>query len=160
MKTLKEKLNAKLSKNGGFTLVEMLIVVAIIAILVAVSIPLISNALDKTRHATDEANERAAKSEIMIAYMISEDGKIDGVAVAKDTWFAYHAAEGAIKKDAPAANLGYGQCTKHNHGGDNYIAISYDPTDGTVSTKWVAAGTAPSGTAAEVGNTCLDHALS
>ena len=33
-------LKAKLKKQGGFTLIEMLIVVAIIAILIAVSIPL------------------------------------------------------------------------------------------------------------------------
>ena len=46
-------LNRKLSKKSGFTLVEMLIVVAIIAILIAVSIPLVSQALEKARDATD-----------------------------------------------------------------------------------------------------------
>ena len=35
------KLKAKLKKQGGFTLIEMLIVVAIIAILIAISIPLV-----------------------------------------------------------------------------------------------------------------------
>lgn len=56
MKGLREKFQ----KNGGFTLVEMLIVVAIIAILVAVSIPMVSGALEKARHAVDEANYRNA----------------------------------------------------------------------------------------------------
>ena len=60
MKTLKERLSAKLSKNGGFTLVEMLIVVAIIAILIMVSIPMIGANLDKARMAVDDANERTA----------------------------------------------------------------------------------------------------
>ena len=41
MKGLREKFR----KNEGFTLVEMLIVVAIIAILVAVSIPLVNTSL-------------------------------------------------------------------------------------------------------------------
>lgn len=62
MKKLKEKLSAKLSKNGGFTMVEMLIVVAIIAILMAVSIPLFNNALEKARHGVDAANIRSAIS--------------------------------------------------------------------------------------------------
>lgn len=63
MNMLKAKLNKKLGKNGGFTLVEMLIVVAIIAILVAVSIPLVSSSLEKAKISTDKANMRAAKAE-------------------------------------------------------------------------------------------------
>lgn len=53
-------LKAKLKKEGGFTLVEMLIVVAIIAILIAISIPMVSKALEKARHAVDQANIRDA----------------------------------------------------------------------------------------------------
>ncbi len=61
-----EKLQKKLKKQGGFTLVEMLIVVAIIAILIAVSIPMVSGALDRAREATDAANVRAAKAQASI----------------------------------------------------------------------------------------------
>lgn len=73
MKKLKEKLNAKLSKNGGFTLVEMLIVVAIIAILIAVSIPLVSDSLEKAREATDDANLRAAVAIGNMYYLSNPD---------------------------------------------------------------------------------------
>ena len=59
----------KLGKSGGFTLVEMLIVVAIIAILIAVSIPLISSSLEKARHAVDDANERDAIALATVFYL-------------------------------------------------------------------------------------------
>ena len=56
----------------GFTLAELLIVVAIIAVLTAVSIPLFSRQLEKSREATDAANIRSGYSELMAA-VISND---------------------------------------------------------------------------------------
>ncbi len=52
----------KLNKKG-FTLAELLIVVAIIAVLVAISIPVFSSQLEKSREAVDLANIRAAYAE-------------------------------------------------------------------------------------------------
>ena len=46
----------------GFTLAELLIVVAIIGVLVAVSIPIFTAQLSKARLATNQANARAAKA--------------------------------------------------------------------------------------------------
>lgn len=43
----------------GFTLAELLIVVAIIAVLVAIAIPVFTTQLEKAREATDEANIRS-----------------------------------------------------------------------------------------------------
>lgn len=48
------------NKNKGFTLAELLIVVAIIAVLVAISIPIFSKQLEKSRDATSVANIRSA----------------------------------------------------------------------------------------------------
>lgn len=49
----------KLNNKKGFTLMEMLIVVAIIAVLVAVAIPTFTSALNKAKAGTDLANIRS-----------------------------------------------------------------------------------------------------
>ena len=67
----KESDNMRKSKKG-FTLAELLIVVAIIAVLAAVSVPLFSRQLEKSREATDAANIRSGYSELMAA-VISND---------------------------------------------------------------------------------------
>ena len=46
-------------KNRGFTLLEMLIVIAIIAVLVSVSVPVVTNSSAKAKATTDAANMRA-----------------------------------------------------------------------------------------------------
>lgn len=58
MKNLKKKLG----KKNGFTLVEMLIVIAIIAILIAISIPMVNSSLENARKAVDQSNARNAIS--------------------------------------------------------------------------------------------------
>ena len=58
----------KYSRNG-FTLAELLIVVAIIGILVAISIPVFTTQLHKARVATDWANLRAYYSEIQADFI-------------------------------------------------------------------------------------------
>jgi len=53
--------------NKGFTLAELLIVIAIIGILVAMIILTLSNSLEKAREATDLANIRTGCAELMDA---------------------------------------------------------------------------------------------
>lgn len=63
--------NNKRNKKG-FTLAELLIVVAIIAVLVAISIPIFTSQLEKSKEATDAANLRAAYAEVMAAALTDE----------------------------------------------------------------------------------------
>lgn len=55
--------------NKGFTLAELLIVVAIIAVLVAIAIPIFTTQLEKSRESTDIANLRSAYAAGQVAAM-------------------------------------------------------------------------------------------
>lgn len=70
-KDMKNLMKTKVNKKG-FTLAELLIVVAIIAVLVAISIPIFTSQLEKSRDATDEANVRSAIAEVTAA-VLSDD---------------------------------------------------------------------------------------
>ena len=71
----------ELKKRGykGFTLMEMLIVVAIIAVLIAIAIPVFSAQLNKAQLATDTANMRSQYSEKVA------DAMLDSATVATGT---------------------------------------------------------------------------
>lgn len=64
---IKTKLNHK-----GFTLAELLIVVAIIGVLVAISIPIFTSQLERSRESVDLANVRSAYAEVKTAAMTED----------------------------------------------------------------------------------------
>jgi prepilin-type N-terminal cleavage/methylation domain-containing protein len=67
----------------GFTLAELLIVVAIIGVLVAISIPIFTSQLEKAREATDLANIRSAYAECSAAVLTGDSS--DGVKYTEKT---------------------------------------------------------------------------
>ena len=106
----------KCSKNKGFTLAELLIVVAIIGVLVAVSIPIFTAQLEKAREATDLANMRAAKAAAVAEYLDDDSA----------TWTTkyYDAAKGTLVATKP--DKGYGKGTK-TVGNPSNEEIGYKP---------------------------------
>jgi type IV pilus assembly protein PilA len=59
----------KMNNRKGFTLAELLIVVAIIAVLVAIAIPVFTSQLEKAREATDVANVRSGYGAAVSEYL-------------------------------------------------------------------------------------------
>ena len=64
-----------MKKKAGFTLSELLIVVAIIGVLVAISIPIFTQQIHKAEVATDWANVRSYYSQLQYDFM--ETGKVN-----------------------------------------------------------------------------------
>ena len=134
-------------KNSGFTLIEMLIVVAIIAILVAVSIPIVGNSLERARQATDAANERSFKAELIICYLnekLSDGSEFNVNTTTNKHVYAYDAVNGAVVNTALSGeNAKYGKCNDFDYGADgsknphkgNYLIGAVDEK-GKVSMCW------------------------
>lgn len=89
-----------LKKNEkGFTLMEMLIVVAIIAVLVAIAIPTFTSSLNRAKAATDAANIRAGYASVMMTVM---DADLKGTPVSGTKTY-YLKADGTLADNKTGA---------------------------------------------------------
>lgn len=96
--------------NKGFTLAELLIVVAIIAVLVAIAIPVFTTRLEQSRETTDIANLRSAYAAASVA-ALSGDSNGDKVS---DTTYYYDPNDGVgvvLTSASSGATLGQGTAT-------------------------------------------------
>ncbi|MEF9922518.1 MAG: prepilin-type N-terminal cleavage/methylation domain-containing protein [Anaerovoracaceae bacterium] len=100
MLQLRTILYTKVNKKG-FTLAELLVVVAIIAILVAVSIPIFSGKLEEARKNTDLANVRAAKASAVVEYLTDD--------IKDPKYWRFYDADNGIIKTRPNKIKGYNQ---------------------------------------------------
>ena len=75
----------KLKSDRGFTLAELLIVVAIIGVLVAIAIPIFTSQLEKSREAVDLSDVRSAYAEVMMAAITGDTSAIRKTADRKYT---------------------------------------------------------------------------
>ena len=143
MKNFKLNLKKKLNRKG-FTLAELLVVVAILGILVAISVPLFSSRIEAAKISTDQANVRAAKAAAAAVLLSDQETKT----------MYYDAENGKLVEAKPTA--GYGKSTKADESGakgtpnGNILQVIITAAtadsgntagqDGTIELKWVAAG--------------------
>ena len=110
--------NQRKRADRGFTLAELLIVVAIIAVLVAVSIPIFTGQLEKSRQAVDVSNMRAAYA--AAEYQFLADG---------EPYRGYYdAASGTLTDAAPT---GYGKSGKDVSEWLSHYAVPFSNASGT-----------------------------
>ena len=103
-------------KKKGFTLAELLVVVAIIGVLVAVSIPIFSKQLEKSRIATDQANVRSAKAAAAAEYMSNgESGSVSYLY--NNSTVTKIDLTNSTALDKVASESGYGKSTKEDNDG-------------------------------------------
>ena len=135
LQTTMTSLKAKKNSKKGFTLMEMLIVVAIIAILVAIAVPVFTSSLNKAKLATDDANFRAAIAASAAAYLQSQDGTTNAAAG------MYYAKDGTWTDDkdvayvAQVAQTDSNPSAKYNHTAKQIIQANIDGSAGWVDNK-------------------------
>lgn len=103
----------KLNKKG-FTLAELLIVVAIIAVMAAIAIPIFTAQLSKAQAATDEANIRSGYAAVS-AEVLSDPDAAKATKTATITWTLNQDA--SATKEAVKAYEAKGSGTDVNVGG-------------------------------------------
>ena len=108
------------SARRGFTLVEMLVVIAIIAVLVAVIVPTVSSSTAKAKAATDAANLRSIYGEANIIVLQSdEDNAIEKVQAEKTECKSFPGADLRMVYTEP------GFVGVYYVDGSNYYSLDY-----------------------------------
>lgn len=62
----------KIKNRKGFTLIELIVVIAILVVLAAIIIPTVASSLDRANNARDLANARSLYAEASITVLTSE----------------------------------------------------------------------------------------
>lgn len=141
----------KMKNSKGFTLMEMLIVVAIIAVLIAIAIPTFNASLNKARVAADEANIRSGYASVMAVVLTAdEDIKTDTTYKLKTDGSVYTGTEtGAVDyeckgKPSEAVNIAGQSVTAWDSGAK--VTYTVKPTGDKLKVEiHVAKETTPGG---------------
>ena len=117
------------TEKGRILWNKMRLKIPILAVLVAVSVPIFTSKLDKAKETTDLANMRAAKAAAVV--QMNE--------ISTETTYFYDANKGTLVESKPTE--GYGQSSEVVDGASEapkgkVLAVTINPTAGTVTLKW------------------------
>ena len=118
----------KLTNKKGFTLIEMLVVIAIIAILVAIIIPVVSSSTAKAAAATNAANLRSIKAEATTEVL-------SGVANT-DGYVSVNKAENGTITVSVNGTAPKSKAVGNQYNGNEVATISYDANTKEVTVKY------------------------
>jgi type IV pilus assembly protein PilA len=113
------------NNKKGFTLAELLIVVAIIAVLVAIAIPVFTSRLEQSRETTDVANMRSAYAAGQVAAL---SGLEDGTKISTSVLYFNPDDPDGLQASNTNALKGQGTATNgHVSGEDLPNVCTYSP---------------------------------
>lgn len=133
----------KKNNRKGFTLAELLIVVAIIAVLVAIAIPVFTTQLEKSRESVDLSNVRAAYAEVMSEALTGDTTPATSTGITYTSGTGTWSKEVTLKQqvdgwDTDITNMEIGGIKSTAWTGtpskDGKCTVSYDGT--TAAFKW------------------------
>lgn len=116
----------KIKSAKGFTLAELLIVVAIIAVLVAIGIPIFTSQLEKSREAVDLSDVRSAYAEVMMAAITG-----DTVAI-----YTKDASQTIYKQEANVYSITVKPLKQKQDGWQTALPITIGGVSSTDNTHW------------------------
>lgn len=135
VKNVFKKLGKKQKNNKGFSLVELIVVIAIMAVLVGVLAPQLMKYVEKSREATDIQNCDSIASALKAYYADKEDQTDDVTINVTST--------GVSETDDPAVKDAGMVKTKLKGKNWTNIAITYKPADGSIEYETTEAANKP-----------------